>query len=379
MKLIDATCPHCGASLKTDGESRNAVCKYCGASFLIDDEVKHIRYDNAEEAGYEFEKGRQRAREEARQKERAERRQYSQTEPKKEGYFPRTPQYAKPAETKRRAGIGCLGWLFVFLVLALVVVFSVYSRSNRVKREQPQTSAAAVKTSPPAATESQEKQTSAPLEESEEEKDGVRDESKKGRGRADRGSEEPHYVGVIGYTAVEFPDTYKIEKTDQFQDQSLWTVPTYRKDKQFWEEDGSLPHKTEVIVREQDLKHEKYGNYSGHLLVERTDDGSQYYIDVKNFITKPYWTYQDDLREAALTGDFVAEYNQVSDYYPVDSGADKLEIPDGTAVLVTGVTGTGGKFKKDETGIEAIVWKQWRKGYGGVKCHFNEKDLTIKY
>ena len=85
------------------------------------------------------------------------------------------------------------------------------------------------------------------------------------------------------------------------------------------------------------------------------------------------------LTSAQEKGYSIAIFRQVSDYYPVDSGADKLEIPDGTAVLVTGVTGTGGKFKKDETGIEAIVWKQWRKGYGGVKCHFNEKDLTIIY
>ena len=381
MKLVDAACPHCGASLKIDSDSKNAVCKYCGASFLIDDEAKHVRYDNAEEAGYEFEKGRQRAQEEARQKAQAERRQYSQTEPKKADYAAGKTMYSGPARTKRRAGIGCLGWLFVFLVLGLIIVFSVYSRSGRAKKQQPELPAAAVKTAVPESTEAKEeqKQTSAPVKESEEKKDGVRNESKNGRCRSDRGREEPHYVGVIGYAAVDFPQTYKIENTDQFEDESLWTVPTYRKDKQFWEETGSLPHKTEVIVREQNLKHEKYGNYSGYLLIEKTDDGSRYYIDVKNFITKPYWTYQDDLREAALTGDFVAKYNQVSDYYPVDSGADKLEIPDGTAVLVTGVTGTGGKFNRDETGIEAIVWKQWRKGYGGVKCHFNEKDLTITY
>ena len=40
MKLVDAACPHCGASLKIDSDSKNAVCKYCGASFLIDDEVR---------------------------------------------------------------------------------------------------------------------------------------------------------------------------------------------------------------------------------------------------------------------------------------------------------------------------------------------------
>ena len=380
MKLVDAACPHCGASLKIDSDSKNAVCKYCGASFLIDDEVKHVRYDNAEEAGYEFEKGRQRAKEEARQKAQAERRKYSQTEPKKTHYAARTTQYSEPERTKRRAGIGCLGWLIVFLVLGLIIVFSVYSRSGRAKKQQPELPAAAVKTAVPESTEAKEeqKQTSAPVKESEEKKDGVRNESKNGRGRSDRGREEPHYVGVIGYAAVDFPQTYKIENTDQFEDESLWTVPTYRKDKQFWEETGSLPHKTEVIVREQNLKHEKYGNYSGYLLVEKTDDGSQYYIDVKNFITKPYWTYQNDLREAALTGDFVARYNQVSDYYPVDSGADKLEIPNGTAVLVTGVTGTGGKFNRDEAAIGAeAIRKRYGSEYADQILSGNAEKLLI--
>lgn len=376
MKLVDAVCPHCGASLKIDSERKNTVCRYCGASFLIDDEAVHIRYDNAEEAGYEFEKGRQRAQAEAKQVH-VKAGQYHQTDNRKVNDTPITPQYSRSGERKSRFGIGCLGWLFVFLVMVLIIVFSVSSRSGRKSSRQFET-VSSVNTAVPKAPEKKKEQDSESHTE-ETKKDGIRNELKNGRGRADYGGEEPRYVGVIGYAAVAFPETYKIEKTDQFEDESLWIVPTYKQDKQCWEESGSLPHKTEVVVRKQMLRHEKHGNYSGYLLVERTDDGSQYYIDVKNYITKPYWTYQSDLRTAALTGYFVAIYKQVSDYYPVDSGADKLEIPDGTDVLVTGVTGTGGRFKKDETGIEAIVWKQWSKGYGGVKCHFNEKDLTIIY
>lgn len=65
MKLVDVTCPHCGATLKVDPTSKTATCEYCGASFLIDDETQHVQYDDAEKAGYEFEKGRQRAQKEA--------------------------------------------------------------------------------------------------------------------------------------------------------------------------------------------------------------------------------------------------------------------------------------------------------------------------
>ena len=50
MKIIDMTCPHCGAYLKIDSEKTQAYCEHCGAKLAIDDEVQHIQYDNAEEA-----------------------------------------------------------------------------------------------------------------------------------------------------------------------------------------------------------------------------------------------------------------------------------------------------------------------------------------
>ena len=68
MRLLDMTCQHCGALLKVDIDKKRAICNHCGATILIDDEIQHIRYDNAEEAGYNFEKGRQRARREEQQR-----------------------------------------------------------------------------------------------------------------------------------------------------------------------------------------------------------------------------------------------------------------------------------------------------------------------
>ncbi len=66
MKLIDLECPGCGASLHVESGQKNITCSHCGKTVMIDDEVHHVQYDNAEEAGYKFEKGRQRAQEEAR-------------------------------------------------------------------------------------------------------------------------------------------------------------------------------------------------------------------------------------------------------------------------------------------------------------------------
>lgn len=67
MKLIDLKCPRCGATLKNVRDRNNIVCQYCGNSFVLDDETKVVRYDSesAEEAGYQFEKGRLRAQNES--------------------------------------------------------------------------------------------------------------------------------------------------------------------------------------------------------------------------------------------------------------------------------------------------------------------------
>ncbi len=97
MKLIDTTCPHCGSALKIDPSNKNATCEYCGAALLIDNEVQHIQYDNAEEAGYKFEKGRQRAQAEARQKVKSDNTQVYVDKPK-----------------KRKTWLWVLGWICIF-------------------------------------------------------------------------------------------------------------------------------------------------------------------------------------------------------------------------------------------------------------------------
>ena len=98
MKLIDMTCPHCSAHLKVDSSKAQAICEHCGATILIDDEVQHIQYDNAEEAGYNFEKGRQRAQAEARREAR--------------NYNPQ--QKSEPPKKKRRTWLWVLGWICIF-------------------------------------------------------------------------------------------------------------------------------------------------------------------------------------------------------------------------------------------------------------------------
>lgn len=64
MKLVEMKCKNCGANLKVNTEDKDVKCTFCNTSFKIDDEVKHIKYDDMEQSGYEFEKGKIRAREE---------------------------------------------------------------------------------------------------------------------------------------------------------------------------------------------------------------------------------------------------------------------------------------------------------------------------
>lgn len=101
MKLIDMTCPHCGAHLKVNTELQQAYCEHCGALLMIDNEVQQVQF-NAEQAGYNFEKGRQRAQAEATRYNNATR-------------YTTSPQntVSKPKK-KRRTWLWVLGWVFIF-------------------------------------------------------------------------------------------------------------------------------------------------------------------------------------------------------------------------------------------------------------------------
>lgn len=109
MKLIDTTCPKCGANLHIDADCQSAFCEYCGGQILIDDEVQHLQIENAENAGYAFEKGRQRA-------------QY-------EVYASRTVP-AQPAPQKKKKNLWwVLGWIFIFPIPLTIII----ARNKKLK------------------------------------------------------------------------------------------------------------------------------------------------------------------------------------------------------------------------------------------------------
>ena len=109
MKLVDMKCPHCGADLKIDSDKEQAFCEHCGARLFVDDEVRHIQYDNAEQAGYEFEKGRQRAQREM---------QMSQSAP----VYRQTNNTGYVQQIKRRTWLWVLGWICIFPVPLTIIL-----------------------------------------------------------------------------------------------------------------------------------------------------------------------------------------------------------------------------------------------------------------
>lgn len=109
MKIVDTTCKKCGANLHIDAGCKSAFCEYCGAQILIDDEVQHMQIDNAESAGYEFEKGRQRAQQEAQML-----REYS----------------APPVPKKNKKMLWwVLGWIFIFPIPLTILI----ARNQKLK------------------------------------------------------------------------------------------------------------------------------------------------------------------------------------------------------------------------------------------------------
>ena len=107
MRLVNMTCPNCGAQLQIDADRNQVYCEHCGTKLLMQDEVQRFRYENAEDAGYQFEKGRQRAIAEA-----EARRMHNTCMQNPENVQPRS--YSPQPQRKRRTWLWVLGWLFIF-------------------------------------------------------------------------------------------------------------------------------------------------------------------------------------------------------------------------------------------------------------------------
>lgn len=120
MKLVEMKCKNCGAKLKVNSEVKEANCQFCGAEFKIDDEVQHHKLDNAEQIGYELEKGKIRAREEAKQAKIDKQNAILQ---------------AQYEEEKRKKNLKwwIIGWIFFFPIpLTILIWKSKWDQKNKI-------------------------------------------------------------------------------------------------------------------------------------------------------------------------------------------------------------------------------------------------------
>ena len=112
--------------------------------------------------------------------------------------------------------------------------------------------------------------------------------------------------------------------------------------------------------------------------VIRMDTGKDCWLNVENFVTEAYWDL--DLTSAQEKGYCIAVFKQVSDYYPVTRPNNKVELDDGTLVLLP-MKSKVYTTSPDKTNnpVAAIVFQEETKQYGGVTVFFNRADLTLSY
>lgn len=105
MKLTTMDCPRCGAPIQVPNHAKNVVCEYCNSTIAVESDSGQVDLSNAEEAGYNFEKGRQRA--QAEQQPVVQQVQY---------------EYVPVQKKKRHTFWWVMGWIFIFPIPATILI-----------------------------------------------------------------------------------------------------------------------------------------------------------------------------------------------------------------------------------------------------------------
>lgn len=141
MKILNMSCPNCKGQLTIDMENKKAICEHCGTVVLIDDEIQHLQYDNAEDAGYNFEKGRMKAWEERERLENeARQREFQQREFAKRQELERKKALAEQQKKKPNVAlIVTLSIVGTILVVLLICCAGCGILAKMVNTSQPNT------------------------------------------------------------------------------------------------------------------------------------------------------------------------------------------------------------------------------------------------
>lgn len=202
-------------------------------------------------------------------------------------------------------------------------------------------------------------------------------EELKGRGEPDVVGEEPDYRGIVGYMALQ--TSWEVSRFNTFT-QTPWLLPVYENTGEKWKVVDTIKHKTPVLVVEQRIREQKGHKFAGYLKVVRLDTHHMIWVDVKQFVTVPYWTM--DLEKAVQYGYVIAVYRNNSRYEPMDNKKHRGTLPDGLRVLMCD-TKTARYFSKDpeHNPLLGIVFrsKEEKDAYYRTFLFFNRDDLSMVY
>jgi len=199
-----------------------------------------------------------------------------------------------------------------------------------------------------------------------------------GRGIPDTVGVEPDYRGVVGYVALQ--TDWEVSRFNTFS-QTPWLFATYDRDgKDGWKQIGTIRHKTAVLVVDQEIRESMGHKYIGYLQVIRLDVNDKLWIDVKQFVTVPYWTLE--LKEAINYGYCIAVYNDKSGELPINKKKRHGPLPEGTRVLVCDKRSARYiSSDMEHNPMLGIVFRSNEAGgsYFRTFLFFNPRDLTMVY
>lgn len=202
------------------------------------------------------------------------------------------------------------------------------------------------------------------------------DASIPGRGQAEADGTEPDYTGLIGFAAL--PNDPEISKLSVF-DKGYWTVPLYRLTEDGPIQDGTIAHKSPLVITGQDLAEAGDGTYTGYLEAVRLDTGEQCMIEAKCFVTLPYWTL--DLTEIPAYGYSIAVYRETAGEAPKDAGGNSCMLRDGTRVLIPFDGACPDENPEPEIlQVQGVVFREEAEGNTEpLTVYFRIADLKLKY
>ena len=124
MKFIKMKCPDCGSILDIDAERKQVLfCHHCGSKLLIDEEITKVQLDDPEKAGYEFEQGRIKARQEEKRKEHEKQEKIAEAKRVMEENYKKQHAIAEQEMAVRNAKYTLHGWLlFIAVIIALIFI-----------------------------------------------------------------------------------------------------------------------------------------------------------------------------------------------------------------------------------------------------------------